>query len=70
VNVQVVTDPTGRVLWISTAKPGRSSEITTARHHKLTAHVRKAGSGALADPGLAGLDGNPGPPPDRCTATR
>ncbi|WP_436850183.1 transposase family protein [Streptomyces monashensis] len=69
-NVQVVTDSTGRVLWISTAKPGRSSEVTTARHHKLTAHVRKAGSCALAGSGFADLDGNPGPPPDRCTATR
>ncbi|MEK0099020.1 transposase family protein [Streptomyces sp. A475] len=30
-----------RLVWISAARPGRSSEITTARHNKLIEHLRK-----------------------------
>jgi hypothetical protein len=45
-------------VWISAASPGRSSEITTARHNKITAELRKAGLGALADLGFVGLDDN------------
>ena len=37
---------------ISAARPGCSSEITAARHNKITAHLREAGLGALADLGL------------------
>ncbi|WP_327425869.1 transposase family protein [Streptomyces sp. NBC_01236] len=31
VNVQVVTDPAGRLLWISPALPGRAHDLTAAR---------------------------------------
>lgn len=31
VNVQVITNPTGRVLWLSPALPGRSHDLTAAR---------------------------------------
>ncbi|GGS76722.1 hypothetical protein [Streptomyces griseoviridis] len=41
---------------ISSARPSRSSEITAARHDEITAHLREAGPGALADLGFAGLD--------------
>ncbi|MFJ7495827.1 transposase family protein [Streptomyces sp. NPDC097727] len=51
-----LTDEQGNLLWISAAKPGRSSEITTARHNKITSHLRRAGLGALADLGFVGLD--------------
>lgn len=35
VNVQVVTDPTGHVLWISPALPGRRChDLTAARTHR------------------------------------
>ncbi|MEV6619265.1 hypothetical protein AB0N31_36565, partial [Streptomyces sp. NPDC051051] len=44
---------------ISSARPGRSSEITAARHDKITAHLREAGLGALADLGFVGLDDQP-----------
>ncbi|MFC9626946.1 transposase family protein [Streptomyces sp. NPDC056930] len=54
-----LTDENGNLIWISAAKPGRSSEITTARHNKLTEHLRKAKLGALADLGFVGLDDDP-----------
>ncbi|MEU2835196.1 transposase family protein, partial [Streptomyces lavendulae] len=38
---------------------GRSSEITTARHNKITSHLRKAGPGALAGLGFVGPDDKP-----------
>ncbi|MFI6060940.1 hypothetical protein [Streptomyces sp. NPDC051286] len=41
---------------------GRSSEITTARHNKITEHLRAAGPGALTDLGFVGLDDDPGNP--------
>ncbi|MGA4949223.1 transposase family protein [Streptomyces lydicamycinicus] len=37
-----LTDETGNLVWISAVKPGRCSEITTARHNKNTAHLRGA----------------------------
>ncbi|WP_406378495.1 transposase family protein [Streptomyces sp. NBC_01618] len=54
-----LTDEKGNLIWISAAKPGRCSEITTARHNKLTTHLRQAGLGALADLGFIGLDDEP-----------
>ncbi|WP_329303913.1 transposase [Streptomyces sp. NBC_00659] len=54
-----LTDEKGNLIWISSARPGRSSEITTARHDKITAHLREAGLGALADLGFVGLDNQP-----------
>jgi hypothetical protein len=54
-----LTDDKGNLIWISSARPGRSSEITTARHDKITAHLREAGLGALADLGFVGLDDDP-----------
>jgi ketosteroid isomerase-like protein len=51
-----LTDERGNLVWISAAKPGRSSEITTARHNKITAKLRNAGLGAPADLGFVGLD--------------
>ncbi len=54
-----LTDEKGNLIRISAARPGRSSEITTARQDKLTAHLREAGPGALADLGFVGLDDGP-----------
>lgn len=53
------TDHKGRLVWISAARPGRSSEITTARHDKITARLREAGLGAIGDLGFIGLDDDP-----------
>ncbi|MEU7067871.1 transposase family protein [Streptomyces sp. NPDC046161] len=35
VNVQVVTDPYGRLLWLSPALPGRTHDLTAARSHRI-----------------------------------
>ncbi|MGP4084427.1 transposase family protein [Streptomyces sp. KR55] len=57
-----LTDEKGNLIWISAAKPRRSSEITSARHNKITEHLREAGLGALADLGFVGLDDDPDDP--------
>ncbi|PNV36376.1 hypothetical protein C1708_32205 [Streptomyces sp. DH-12] len=44
---------------MSSARPGRASEITVARHDKITAHLRVAELGALAGLGFVGLDDHP-----------
>lgn len=54
-----LTDEKGNPIWISSALPGRASEITAARHDHITRHLREAGLGALADLGLVGLDDDP-----------
>ncbi|MDX6332592.1 MAG: hypothetical protein QOI83_4975 [Streptomycetaceae bacterium] len=51
-----------RALGPSPARPGRSSEITAARHDKVTAHLREAGLGAIGDLGFVGLDDDPDDP--------
>nr|WP_234355795.1 transposase family protein [Kitasatospora aureofaciens] len=54
--VIALTDDQGRLAWVSAVRPGRTSEITACRHDKLTAHLRAAGLGAIADLGFVGLD--------------
>ncbi|MDP4506933.1 transposase family protein [Nonomuraea sp. G32] len=51
-----LTDTAGNLLWISAARPGRSSWITTARRNNLVQKLCEAGLGALADLGMVGLD--------------
>jgi DDE superfamily endonuclease len=57
-----LTDETGNLIWISSARRGAASEITTARHDHLADRLRAAGLGALADLGFTGLDPDPGAP--------
>ncbi|WP_149829039.1 transposase family protein [Streptomyces tailanensis] len=54
--VIALTDDRGQLLWVSAARPGRTSEITACRHDQLTAKLRAAGLGAIADLGFVGLD--------------
>ncbi|MFD4578146.1 transposase family protein [Streptomyces sp. NPDC058417] len=54
--VIALTDDKGRLIWVSAARPGRTSEITASRHDELTAHLRAVGLGAIADLGFVGLD--------------
>jgi hypothetical protein len=54
-----LTDEKGDLIWISSARPGRVSEITAARHDHITRHLREAGLGALADLGFVRLDDDP-----------
>jgi hypothetical protein len=57
-----LTDERGRLIWISAARPGRTHDITAARHDHILAHLRAAGLGALADLGFLGLDEHPDDP--------
>ncbi|MER5780174.1 transposase family protein [Streptomyces mobaraensis] len=49
VNVQVVTDPAGRLLWISPALPGRAHDLTAARAHRIFRICERQGIPLLAD---------------------
>jgi hypothetical protein len=57
-----LTDQAGNLAWISSARRGAASEITTARHDHLADRLRAAGLGDLADLGFTGLDPDPGDP--------
>lgn len=54
VNVQVVTDPSGGVLWISPALPGRTHDLTAARAHKIIRICERQGIPVLADRAYTG----------------
>ncbi|MGW5972726.1 transposase [Streptomyces sp. NPDC055186] len=49
VNVQVVTDPAGNVLWISPALPGQCHDLTAARTHRIIRVCERQGVPVLAD---------------------
>lgn len=66
--VIALTDERGRLVWVSAVRPGRSSEITACRHDRLTAKLRAAGLGAIADLGFVGLD-EAGPDADPAVIT-
>ncbi|NYE44522.1 hypothetical protein HEB29_005533 [Streptomyces fulvorobeus] len=57
VNVQVVTDPTGRLLWLSPAPPGRTHDLTAARTHQIIGICERQGVPLVAD--LAYLGAGP-----------
>ncbi|MBV1958137.1 transposase [Streptomyces sp. BV333] len=49
VNMQVVTDPAGQILWFSPALPGRTHDLTAARAHKIIRICERQGIPVLAD---------------------
>ncbi|MFF3093146.1 transposase family protein [Streptomyces cyaneofuscatus] len=49
VNVQVVTDPSGRLLWLSPALPGRTHDLTAARNHRIIRICERQGVPIVAD---------------------
>ncbi|MFG2358323.1 transposase family protein [Streptomyces sp. NPDC048521] len=49
VNVQVVADPTGKLLWLSPALPGRTHDLTAARTHRIIRICERQGVPVLAD---------------------
>ncbi|WP_326782814.1 transposase family protein [Streptomyces sp. NBC_00151] len=49
VNVQLVTDPAGRLLWISPTLPGRTHDLTAARTHRIIRICERQGVPILAD---------------------
>lgn len=48
-NVQVVADPAGKLLWISPALPGRTHDLTAARTHRIIRICERQGVPILAD---------------------
>lgn len=49
VNVQVVADPMGKLLWISPTLPGRTHDLTAARTHRIIRICERQGVPVLAD---------------------
>ena len=49
VNIQVVTDAVGEVLWISPALPSRTHDLTAARTHRIIRICERQGVPILAD---------------------
>ncbi len=70
VNVQVVTDPAGHLLWISPAMPGRTHDLTAARRtgSSASANARASRSSPTA-PTSAPAPGSPPRPDARPAAT-
>jgi hypothetical protein len=48
VNVQVITHPDGRLLWLSPALPGRAHDLTAARTHRIIRICERPGVPILA----------------------
>ncbi|GLW73637.1 IS5 family transposase [Kitasatospora phosalacinea] len=57
VNLQVITDPTGRLVWISRALPGRTHDLTAARTHRIVKTCARLHVPALADMAYTGAGG-------------
>jgi hypothetical protein len=56
-NVQVITDPFGRLLWASPALPGAVHDIKAARTHGIPAALTQAGIHCWADKAYQGAGG-------------
>ncbi|GHD92669.1 hypothetical protein GCM10010508_46410 [Streptomyces naganishii JCM 4654] len=68
VTVRVVTDPDGRLLWISPALPGRAHDLTAARTHHIIGICERQGVPVVADRAYIGAPGPPPPSAARPTA--
>ncbi|WP_327378357.1 transposase family protein [Streptomyces sp. NBC_01216] len=56
-NVQVLTDPFGRLLWASPALPGSTHDLTAARQHGIIEALTEAGLECWADKAYQGAGG-------------
>ncbi|WP_405881696.1 MULTISPECIES: transposase family protein [unclassified Streptomyces] len=56
-NVQVLTDPFGQLLWASPALPCSTYDLTAARQHGIIAAVTDAGLKCWADTAYQGVGG-------------
>ena len=54
VNVQVIADPAGRLIWASPALPGARHDAGAAAHHDIPAALAAAGVTAFADTAYSG----------------
>ncbi|WP_030277189.1 IS5/IS1182 family transposase [Streptomyces sp. NRRL B-24484] len=57
VNLQVITVPTGGLVWISRALPGRTHDLTAARTHRIVRTCVRLRTPALADLAYTGAGG-------------
>jgi DDE superfamily endonuclease len=55
VNVQVIADPAGRLIWASTALPGARHDAGAAREHAIPEALAEAGLTAYGDSAYHGL---------------
>ena len=60
VNVQVVTDPGGRLLWLSPALPGRTHDLTAARTHRIIRICERQSVPIVAEVRYRSAGWNPG----------
>jgi len=58
VNVQVIADPAGRLVWVSPALPGARHDIAAAREHGILDALDTAQVDAVADRGYQGAGPN------------
>lgn len=58
VNVQVLADPAGRLVWASPALPGATHDLTAARTHQLIDALTTYGVVTFADKGYQGAGGS------------
>ncbi len=64
VNVQVIADPAGRLVWASPALPGARHDAGAAREHGISAALSTAGVKTFADTAYIGAGGHdPSPVP-------
>ncbi|MFJ1838949.1 IS5 family transposase [Streptomyces sp. NPDC088175] len=56
-NVQIIADPFGRLLWASPALPGAVHDVRAAREHGIVAALAEAGANCWADKGYQGAGG-------------
>ena len=56
-NVQVIADPFGRLLWASAALPGAVHDVRAAREHGIVDALADAGANCWADKGYQGAGG-------------
>jgi hypothetical protein len=57
VNVQVIADPAGRLVWASPALPGATHDLTAAPTHDIITALSSADVTTFADRGHQGADG-------------
>ncbi|WFB88563.1 MULTISPECIES: transposase family protein [Streptomyces] len=57
-NIQVLTDPFGRLLWASPALPGSTHDLTAARQHGIIEALAEAGISCWADKAYQGAGGH------------
>jgi hypothetical protein len=63
VNLQIITDPRGRLVWISRVLPGRIHDLNAARNHRVVYTCIRLGIPVLADLGYLGAPAEPSPSP-------